>query len=438
MKKWTKRISVALVMVLVFGAVQNKEDFFGEKQALAQEVQAPEQFTSSDGKYTYQYNEDGETITLTKYYSAPEEVEVTLPKEVDGLPVTGFAKNTFGAYSNFASPYFEKVIVPGNYKKINSFGVCHNLKEITFQKGVKQIEDYAFDRCKNLEKVTLSESVIKIGTAFSGCDALKSINLPSKLKGKVNLDSTNIKKLKVPKGVTKISLENCLKLQEVILPKEMKDLGDDTFSSNWKLKKIVLPENIEDIGENTFSACVSLKKIELPAKVTRIYQNGFTACRSLKEIDLSSVKRIDHSAFFSCESLKKVTFGNLKVLGDSSFSCCNSLTEVVIPGTVRMYDEPEEFEGAEYNIGSSADVGAYSFAECKSLKNVVIKEGVRSIGKEAFAEYDALRSITIPKTVKKVGKKAIPKNAGKTVIRGEAGSWIEKYAKKNGYKFRQI
>lgn len=72
------------------------------------------------------------------------------------------------------------------------------------------------------------------------------------------------------------------------------------------------------------------------------------------------------------------------------------------------------------------------------LKKVVVQEGVRSIGKGAFDECKSLRSITIPKSVRKIGKDAIPHNDGKIVIKGENGSWIEKYAKKNGYTFQTL
>lgn len=46
-------------------------------------------YTSSDGRYQYDKNGDTGTVTLNKYIHSSQEMEVTLPKEVDGYPVTG-------------------------------------------------------------------------------------------------------------------------------------------------------------------------------------------------------------------------------------------------------------------------------------------------------------------------------------------------------------
>lgn len=47
------------------------------------------------------------------------------------------------------------------------------------------------------------------------------------------------------------------------------------------------------------------------------------------------------------------------------------------------------------------------FYQCRSLKNVVIPEGVTSIGYQAFMDCDNLTSITIPRTVRSIGHFAL-------------------------------
>lgn len=49
------------------------------------------------------------------------------------------------------------------------------------------------------------------------------------------------------------------------------------------------------------------------------------------------------------------------------------------------------------------EIGAYSFANCKNLKNIVINEGVERFGREAFYGCGTLQSISFPKSLKHIG-----------------------------------
>ena len=191
-------------------------------------------------------------------------------------------------------------------------------------------------------------------------------------------------------------------------------IGPRAFSSSG-LKEIKLPEGVKKINESTFGSCYKLEKCELPSTVTYLGADAFGFCKKLKEIDLSTIR----------------------VLGDYSFSGCNSLKKVVIPGSVRK--QSKDIGGSFYvEGGSSADIGGSAFKLCLNLKTVIIKQGARTIGDEAFARCRSLRGITLPRSIRKIGKDAIPRNGGKTVIKGYKGSYAEKYAKKHNIKFKAI
>ena len=88
-------------------------------------------------------------------------VDLVIPDEVDGCPVTAIG------YCAFSS----------------SSSVTQNFKTVTLGKNVKEIESNAFCECYELETVTLNDELESIGThAFSQCFSLKEVKTGSKLK----------------------------------------------------------------------------------------------------------------------------------------------------------------------------------------------------------------------------------------------------------------
>ncbi len=230
---------------------------------------------------------------------------------------------------------------------------------------------------------------------------------------------TDLKKVVIGKNLKQIgsgAFYGCQDLEKIVFKGKQSDLKIGKEAFNWSgIKEIKLPEGVKKIERGTFESCEKLEKCVLPSTVTYLGADAFSFCKKLKEIDLS----------------------NIRVLGDYSFAACDSLKKVVIPGSVRK--QSKDIGGSFYvEGGSSADIGGSAFKLCLNLKTVIIKQGARTIGDEAFARCRSLRSITIPKSIRKIGKDAIPRNGGKTVIKGYKGSYAEKYAKKHNIKFKAL
>ena len=95
---------------------------------------------------------------------------------------------------------------------------------------------------------------------------------------------------------------------------------------------------------------------------------------------------------------------------------CDNLTSITIPNSVT-------------SIGDSA------FWFCRDLTSITIPDSVTSIGSSAFEYCTSLTNITIPDSVTSIGKSAFNSCAKNLVIHTPAGSFTEKYAKKNGITF---
>ena len=112
---------------------------------------------------------------------------------------------------------------------------------------------------------------------------------------------------------------------------------------------------------------------------TKIADFAFSFCTNIKKVILpDTVKVIGQSAFVRC-SLNYIRMPRkLKELGGSAFQE-SALKKITIYGKVEL-DE--------------------TFSDCKKLKSVVLKKGVKKLGEYVFTSCPKLRSVTVPKGIK--------------------------------------
>ena len=214
------------------------------------------------------------------------------------------------------------------------------------------------------------------------------------------------------KGNSRFDCEN---LSGIILPEGIRNIEASAFFQCGNLVDVVLPKTLDFIGSYAFNACNSLTEIVIPEGVQEL-DIIFDLCTRLKNVSLPSSLRKLTSTFYNCSSLEKIVIPEgVESLGISVFSGCSSLVDVTLPSTLKEFEEHPTID--EY--------GSMAFYSCKSLKNIVIPDGVAKLSAGLFYECSSLESITIPASVTEIGRCAFGSCTSlKTVnYKGKKSDW---------------
>ncbi|MFT0373283.1 leucine-rich repeat domain-containing protein [Bacteroides thetaiotaomicron] len=144
----------------------------------------------------------------------------------ENLEITSFNELKYFTNANARTEYPGEPGVP-----YGAFDRCTNLESVTIMPTAKRIETSAFGGCSSLKKVLFPDSVYFLGTnIFYGCTSLESVNIP-----KGFADS------KFPSNV----FRDCISLTSLI----------------------EVPETVTIIGMATFNGCTSLAGVKLKGNV---------------------------------------------------------------------------------------------------------------------------------------------------------------------------
>ncbi|MBR2877399.1 MAG: leucine-rich repeat domain-containing protein, partial [Clostridia bacterium] len=308
------------------------------------------------------------------------------------------------SYASFAGcSKLTSVNIPGTVKTIGgaAFAGCSNLQEVVLSNGVSRISLRAFKNCTSLTSVTLPDTVKYIGNgAFAYCTSLTGIKIP---------DSTR----NIQQGV----FNGCTSLTSVIIPDSVTSIGVMAFKGCTSLTGITIPDSVTSIETEAFEKCTSLTSVTIPDSVTNIDNSAFRNCTSLTSVTIpESVTSIGSSAFEDCTSLASITIPeSVKEIGWYAFSGCKSLERVTIPDGITslssgIFKNCESLKIMSSDSSSTDEVVyvpasvtgmAYDahFLNCKSIKSVVLQEGLKSIGVTSFGGCTALTDITIPNSI---------------------------------------
>ncbi len=210
---------------------------------------------------------------------------------------------------------------------------------------------------------------------------------------------------------------------DVVVPDGVTSIGNGAFDCCDRLKSVTLPNGLKSIKSVAFQWCKNLERINIPQGVQSIWFDAFLHCRNLTSITIpNSVKSVYSNAFNGCTGLKTIYCQSAqKPKGWYDDWLGNCTAEVVWgyksaieqksaasekPKTVYV-DEKVPFQRQREKAAKSASAHPEFLIDNGVLleysgedENVIIPDGVTSIGKAAFVwGIDTLKSVSIPKSV---------------------------------------
>ncbi len=280
------------------------------------------------------------------------------------------------------------LVLVGAKQKIISGG--SSVKNCEVNESTAVIADGAFEKCSELESITVSSSVKSMGArAFAGCEALARVDISDlsawcgiEFDGYyanplyyareglyLNKAASPVKSLDTQKhGVTLISayaFHNYAALSELKLHDGVEKIGSYAFSYCTGLKSVTLGGAVSEIPERAFDHCGGIESIDFK-NVKSIAPYAFYYCTGLSELDLSSAQSIGESAFYASSAVRTVILGEgIKSIGDNAFNRCTGISRLVLPDSLER-------------------IGYRAFYNCQGLMSVRLPANVSAIGDEAF------------------------------------------------------
>ena len=391
--------------------------------------------TTEDFRYNYGY--DGKLRILE--YLNDEEI-VTIPNEIDGVPVSKIEKDAF------INKNARKIIFSENMREITrgAFIDCPNLEEIVFNDGFESISYKAFKNCPSIKTVHFPKSCYSYSSiSFFNCKGIKKYIIDNTTSGTLlsefyvsdetvfmlkdwpeidlycaiansghyysgqengyyifksrgaqeeyssgyftyTLDEDNNAEIT---GYTGPADDPLLDIPEELDSHKVVSIGAKAFESKTENKYGSVSQ--DDIGN--YTSKYDFLAVKFPSTLKRIGDFAFTGCSSLEFVSIpDSVEYIGYGAFALCTSLVNPDLpSSLKMLCGQAFAYCPFDGELKLPNGIEYIGKEAFIRTSSNNI--SDDMGRISSVEFpKSLKHIGVK---------AFA-YNSIESIKIPKTLK--------------------------------------
>lgn len=259
-------------------------------------------------------------------------------------------------------------------------------ENIILPKDLKEVKASWFSSCSSLNAA--------LSYSSNGKTVRAHVNQAGKLKTTMNSMSEN----GTSSELTSAGVEEAIFSGNIGQKELTNQYGTDNAFSNGHIKHYDLTnctltssDDLKYAGNDGWANTDYLEQLELPSNLTAIPAQCFQGCKHLKTLYLpSTITSIGTQAFSQCDELETLEFAKgftTLSFENDVFAQSKSLKHIVLP------------EGLE-NIGDGM------FDQCVNLESLRLPNSLKHIGENAFRQCSSLTYLTIPSGVETIGSGA--------------------------------
>ncbi len=311
----------------------------------------------------------------------------------ENLSTINFPENleSIGRYA-FGWSGITSATIPAKIKNLTEYAFinCDKMTKLTFEEGVQSIGQWAFAQCYSLDSIQLPRSLTSVEPyLFFLCSGLKSTGVIHKelkhIGANMFIACSSLTDVQLEEGLTTLGEDmfcSCSALTHINLPSTLDSIGAWALAQSG-LISVVVPANVKYLGEACFNRDMALTSVTLPEGLEVIDDWCFSQCTALSNVKLpSTLKKIGDYAFNQNTNVTSITLpAGLDSLGFQSFAWAG-ITSMDFPVNVKEIP-------SECLLGSS-------------VTSVNIPEGITKLGEGIVGSCKKLTSLTVPSTVTEI------------------------------------
>lgn len=264
---------------------------------------------SDKNMFAYSENDDG-TVTITSGNIVTPKLEI--PAELEGKKVSAIGMNAFTGNNVITDLVIHEGVTTLNWY---SFNTCRNLENVTLPDSLEFIDGWAFERCSRLKTISIPANVTQInGGAFAQNSSMTSITCDPANKNYVSVDGVLFTKdmkelVAYPGGIQ----------GGYTVPATVNHIGDAAFYGALGLDSVTILGNLDFIGFEAFAECSKLTDVAIRDGVNYVGYWAFRGCDGIKTLTVpQSVTNIGNQAFGFAYADQKMSGFSLRGYKDSA------------------------------------------------------------------------------------------------------------------------
>ena len=264
----------------------------------------------------------------------------------------------FGTTSYTGGVATEQHIGRKYYHSIYTYYIPESLRAVTVKGGYYFY--YSFENCTNLRDIKLPDYAVEIyDDVFNGCSSLENLTVPFVGQKYTNPIQSNPGGIDYVFGaIFDVTRTNSADPVEGATLQYVSESTYYWYHIPKTLRNVVITNTLETktvITPNAFMNCTMLKNITMGTGVGGdIQESAFKNCKGLTSIMIpGQIDAIRGTAFYGCTGLTSVTIpDSVTYIGQSAFAYCTGLTSITFNGTKAQWAAITKLSSWNYNTGN--------------------------------------------------------------------------------------